>query len=211
MRARFTLPAVAIVTTLGVALVGCGSDTTTPSTSAAATSGGSTSSARPAAAFNTADVTFLEGMYPHHAQAVQMATMVRGRTTTPAVLDLAKEIAGAQQPEMDTMTGLLKSFGRPAPTAGSSAMGGMSGMDHGSGSSMAGMMSDKDMTSLGTLSGARFDRQWLTMMIAHHAGAIEQAGAELKSGSNPDSRALATSIVSAQQAEIATMKGLLAS
>lgn len=211
MRTRFALPAVAVVATLGVALAGCGSDTTTPPTSAAAASGGSTSTARSAAVFNAADVTFLEGMYPHHAQAVQMAKMVPGRTTTPAVLDLAKKIAGAQQPEMDTMTGLLKSFGRLAPTAGSSAMSGMSGMDHGGGSSMAGMMSDQDMTTLGTLSGARFDRQWLTMMIAHHSGAIEQAGTELKNGSNPDSRSLATSIVSAQQAEITTMKGLLAS
>lgn len=208
MRTRFALPAVAVVATLGVALAGCGSGTTTPPTSAAASSGGSTSTARSAAVFNPADVAFLEGMYPHHAQAVEMAKMVPGRTTTPAVLDLAKKIAGAQQPEMNTMTGLLKSFGRPAPAAGPGAMG---GMDHGGGSSMAGMMSDQDLTTLGTLSGAQFDRQWLTMMIAHHSGAIEQAGTELKNGSNPDSRSLATSIVSAQQAEITTMKGLLAS
>ncbi|MEO6881092.1 MAG: DUF305 domain-containing protein [Mycobacteriaceae bacterium] len=208
MRTRFALPAVAIVTTLGVALAGCGSDTTGPS--ASTSSGGSTSSTPSAAVFTTADVTFLEGMYPHHAQAVQMATMVPARTTTPALLDLAKKIAAAQKPEMDTMTGLLKSFGRPAPTADPGAMGGMSGMDHGGGSSMAGMMSAQDMTTLGALSGAGFDRQWLTMMIDHHSGAIEQAGAELKDGSNPEARALATSIVSDQQAEITTMKGLLA-
>src|SRR5674476_1293284 len=63
---------------------------------------------------NAADVTFLQQMYPHHAQAIAMAAMVNGRTTTPAVVQLATTIKGEQQPEMDHMTVLLRSLGQPA-------------------------------------------------------------------------------------------------
>jgi len=90
-------------------------------------------------------------------------------------------------------------------------MGGMdhSGMDMGDGSSM-GMLSDKELADLRAASGAAFDRMWLTMMIAHHQGAVSMADQEIAQGSNPDVKALAQSIMTGQTAEIATMKELLA-
>lgn len=51
---------------------------------------------------------------------------------------------------------------------------------------------------------------FLTMMIAHHRGAIAMAEQELEDGTNPDALALAQKIITAQRAEIATMKELLA-
>jgi uncharacterized protein (DUF305 family) len=47
-------------------------------------------------------------------------------------------------------------------------------------------------------------------MIAHHEGAIEMAEDVLAEGSDPEVLELAQQIITAQQAEIAEMNGLLA-
>ncbi|MBV6761444.1 DUF305 domain-containing protein [Rhodococcus opacus] len=218
-RAKFALSAAAVSGIL--VLAGCSdnsggghdmsqmsnntSDTTSSSSSAAA--------AVETVAFNTADVTFLQMMYPHHAQAVEMANMVGGRSTNPQVLDLAKNIAAAQGPEMEQMSALLEKWGKAVPST--DAGGGMSGMNHGGmsgmadGGGMTGMMTPEQMTDLAGKSGADFDTAWLNMMIEHHTGAIEMAQTELADGDNADAKQLATAIVGAQQAEITSMTALL--
>ncbi len=69
------------------------------------------------AQFNDADVMFAQMMYPHHAQAVEMAKMTHGRTDNPDILSLASAIAAAQQPEMDQLTSWLAELG-PARALG---------------------------------------------------------------------------------------------
>jgi uncharacterized protein (DUF305 family) len=154
-------------------------------------------STAPAANFNDADVMFLQMMYPHHAQAVDMAKLVPTRSQNQQVKDLASAIEGAQAPEMQQMTALLASFGKPAPSAT---------MDH----SMSGMMTPQQMTDLQGLSGPAFDKMWLQMMIDHHQGAITMSDDELKNGTNLDVKKMAQAIVTAQQGEIDKMKGMLA-
>ncbi|MEH6822202.1 MAG: DUF305 domain-containing protein, partial [Dietzia psychralcaliphila] len=169
----------------------------------------SSTRATASAQFNDADVMFAQMMYPHHAQAVEMADMANGRTDNPEVLSLASAIAAAQQPEMDQMTTWLTEWGQPMPDmdrGDMGDMGDMGGMDHSSGS---GMMTAQDMDALMAASGPEFDRQWLTMMIAHHTGAIEMANTEIADGSNPDALEMARTIVATQQQEIDTMQRLL--
>ncbi|SUE32643.1 lipoprotein [Mycolicibacterium gilvum] len=48
-------------------------------------------------------------------------------------------------------------------------------------------------------------------MIAHHEGAISVAQTEIEEGQSPPAVAMARSIVTTQQQEIDTMKGILAS
>jgi uncharacterized protein (DUF305 family) len=50
------------------------------------------------------------------------------------------------------------------------------------------------------------DRDFVTMMVPHHQGAIDMANAELKYGYNEQLRRMAQQIVAAQQKEIATMR-----
>jgi len=53
------------------------------------------------------------------------------------------------------------------------------------------------------------DRDFATMMIPHHQGAIDMARAELRHGSNERLRRLAQEIVVAQQQEITVMQTVL--
>lgn len=74
---------------------------------------------------------------------------------------------------------------------------------------MPGMMSPEQMSSLAALSGPDFDRMWLEMMINHHTGAIDMAETEQATGTNPEAKKLADSIITAQQSEIDRMKAML--
>lgn len=173
-------------------LTGCGGDDDTAGSDA----GTST-------AFNDADVAFAQGMIPHHQQAIEMAQLASDRAASDAVKALAAEIEGAQGPEIATMSGWLRSWGQEVPED-------MAGMDHGA-TPMPGMMSDADMRALEQATDVGFDRMFLQMMIQHHQGAIEMAGAEQANGQNADAVALAEQIDTAQTAEIETIQGLLES
>ncbi|SDN35066.1 Uncharacterized conserved protein, DUF305 family [Lentzea albidocapillata subsp. violacea] len=187
-----------------VALVaGCGGgndmagmqhDSTTASTPA---SGGQ------AADHNDHDVQFAQEMIAHHQQALDMAEMVPGKSTNPKVTDLAKRIEAAQDPEIKTMTAWLSKWGASPPASS------MPGMDHGSMGSGNGMMTAEEMAKLGQATGAEFDRMWTEMMIKHHEGAIAMAKTHIEKGSNAESKKLAQDIITAQQAEITEMQGLL--
>ena len=63
------------------------------------------------------------------------------------------------------------------------------------------MMKDMDVPLTGDT-----DRDFVAGMIPHHAGAVDMAEIELKSGKDPALLKLAKNIIAAQQKEIAFMK-----
>ncbi|MUM19133.1 DUF305 domain-containing protein [Mycobacterium sp. CBMA271] len=147
---------------------------------------------------NDADVTFAQQMIMHHQQAVEMSKLTEGRTANPVVLDLAKNIETAQQPEIDTFTEWLKNWGKPVMPEGHDPAG-----------HMPGMVDTPVLDGMKTLNGEAFDQLWLQSMIAHHQGAIAMANAELSGGQYPAAKQLAQQIIDNQQPEIDTMQGLL--
>ncbi|MEV0172676.1 DUF305 domain-containing protein [Streptomyces sp. NPDC050803] len=160
-----------------------------------------------AGAHNDQDVSFAQDMIPHHQQAVQMAKMAKNQASSAEVKDLASRIEKAQDPEIETMSGWLESWGEDVPS-------GMPGMDHSGGhgddsSGMPGMMDTEDMDKLMEASGAGFDTMFLTMMIDHHEGAVEMAGTEQDKGQYGPAKELAGDIITAQNAEIEEMNELL--
>ena len=54
------------------------------------------------------------------------------------------------------------------------------------------------------------DEAFMRGMLAHHRGAVEMAEIELEHGKDPEARALAESVIAAQQAEIEQMEEWLA-
>ncbi|MCB0927534.1 MAG: DUF305 domain-containing protein [Mycolicibacterium insubricum] len=200
-------------TALAVALSACGGSAQEPAAGHdghehdhSATS--VTSSTTAASPFNSADVNFVTMMIPHHAQAIELSGLVDGRSTNAELITLAGNVKNAQQPEIDTMKSMLRSWGYADDQADGNGHGGHGG--HGTG--MAGMVDDATMAKLKTLSGTDFDTRWLQSMIGHHEGAIEMARAEIGEtggGINPPAKQLAQSIITTQQAEIDQMKGML--
>ncbi|HBO54881.1 DUF305 domain-containing protein [Cumulibacter manganitolerans] len=150
---------------------------------------------------NAADVTFATGMIPHHQQAIEMADMALEQAQDPQVKELADQIKGAQQPEIDQLTEWLTAWDEPVP---SDSTGGHSGHD------MSGMMSEEDMQMLKQASGTEFDTMWLEMMIEHHKGAVEMAQTEQSDGEYPEAIEMAKQIISSQQEEIDQMEQILA-
>ncbi|MET9578821.1 DUF305 domain-containing protein [Streptomyces sp. DT199] len=160
----------------------------------------------PQGAHNPQDVAFAQGMIPHHRQALEMARLAADRASSGTVKDLAGRIEKAQDPEIRTMTGWLKSWGEKVPGG---AGGG--GMDHSASghSGMPGMMGGEDMAALEKLTGKAFDVQFLTLMVEHHEGAVEMARTEQDKGRHGPAKAMAGDIVTAQNAEIGEMNKLL--
>lgn len=152
-----------------------------------------------------ADIAFAQLMIPHHQQAIEMADLALERPTSPEVNTLAQQIKGAQDPEIALMRGWLEVWGAPLEMEGDDH----SGHDMG-GLTMSGMMTEEDMAALAAAEGAEFDRMWVTMMIAHHEGAVAMAEDVLATTANPEVTELAQAVIEGQTAEIATMRGLLA-
>ncbi|MFF3782185.1 DUF305 domain-containing protein [Streptomyces sp. NPDC001933] len=206
---RRTLAAAGTVAALALALTACGSSDGSKSDGSsmpgmAHGSAGASAPATPGAGFNDADVEFAQQMIPHHEQAIEMAKLADGRAADPEIKKLATAIEKAQDPEIDTMKGWLKSWGKPLP---SSSMGAMPGMDHGS--AMPGMMSGKDMSDLAAAKGKDFDKKFAQLMIGHHQGAVTMAEDEQKNGDNADAKKLAGAVVTAQTAEIEQMNKII--
>ncbi|MGW1783423.1 DUF305 domain-containing protein [Streptomyces sp. NPDC002143] len=205
---RAVLAAAAV--TAAFTLAACGNDDGSGSDSGSGSSSGSSSTA--AGGHNEQDVSFAQGMIPHHRQALEMAKLAAGRASSAEVEDLASRVEKAQDPEIKTMSGWLKSWGEDVPTTSDSTAASTSGMDH-SGSSgshgMPGMMDGSDMAELEKASGADFDSMFLTMMVEHHEGAVDMAEAEKDKGEYGPATSMAEDIVTAQTAEIAEMNKLL--
>ena len=192
---RLAIPAAAAVV-LALSACGSGDDASHGSMSGM---GGTPAATSPSVVATGAsgDVAFAQMMIPHHEQAVEMATLaLEHDTASEDVKALARQIEAAQDPEIQTMKQWLSQWGATTSAP----------MDHGS----DGMMTQEQMKSLMSASGAEFNRMWLTMMIAHHEGAVAMAQDVLATTDNADVKELATAIVEAQQKEIATMQGMLA-
>jgi uncharacterized protein (DUF305 family) len=191
---------------LSFGLAACGDDSD---------NGGTASAERTAAngaVYNDADVEFATEMIPHHAQAIQMVTLADTRTLDPEVKQLADSIREAQAPEVESMVDWLTAWGEEIPETSidhTNAGHDMSDMPSMESSDVPGMMGADDMLALANASDVEFQDMWLEMMMEHHRGAIEMAETEKVDGKYPDAISLATSIETAQAAEIAQIERLL--
>jgi uncharacterized protein (DUF305 family) len=122
--------------------------------------------------YTDADVDFMAGMIPHHAQAVIMAGWAPSHGARTDVAILCERIVVAQRDEIGMMQTWLRDRGQFVPDATSTRHRmKMNGVEHDM--LMPGMLTDEEMAALDRARGAEFDRLFLVGMIKHHQGAID--------------------------------------
>ena len=176
---------------------------------------------------DSAEAGFARDMITHHAQAVDMATLIRERSDDEELRQIALDIALTQQGQIGQMQGWLSTWGDPLGKRGyplanaGPAMAWMDAAEHsmpmattmaGAPASglMPGMAAPEQMNALRGLQGVEAEILFLQLMITHHVSGVEMAQAALARVERPEVRALAQSMVNAQTYEIAVMQGLLA-
>ena len=152
--------------------------------------------------YTASDAQFMRDMIPHHQQALEMSRLAPDRTNSPELLEIAGKIEAAQGDEIAFMEQWLNSRGESLEHIHA----------HGDQHTMKGMATDTQMAALTAASGAAFDRQFLSLMIAHHEGAIGMVEALLEqpgSAYNPTLFEFTTDVTNDQSREIELMHGLL--
>lgn len=172
------------------------------------------------------DVGFAQDMAVHHTQAVTMATIELGKSTDPAVRNLAFDIQTSQTNQVGQMNGFLAVWNQPLLGNGKYMewMAGPGGHDHGGAgdvsasgavapggvAQMPGMATTDELKKLRSLSGKELDVYFLQLMIRHHQGGYPMAKYANEHAETDAVRTLALSIIKTQGAEVTTMTDMLA-
>lgn len=134
---------------------------------------------------------FLEGMIPHHQEAVDTAKEVIARGgSTPEIKKLAEDIVIAQEKEIALMKGWYQSWYGKAYIVDPKAYEPM-------------------MRDLSKLSGASLDKVFLEDMIMHHMGAVMMAQSVQPYIEHKEITDLSKAIVETQTEEIQLMRKML--
>ena len=156
-----------------------------------------------------ADLRFMRGMIPHHAQALEMVALLRDRTSNPLLHRLALRIEISQKDEIAMMERWLRERGEEAKDgmtrhAHDGTMGGL----------MPGMLTAEQMARLAEARDSEFDRLFLDYMIRHHEGAlvmVEELFASPGAGQGSAIYHFASDVEADQEMEIRRMRALLES
>ena len=155
-------------------------------------------------AHTDADVHFMQGMIPHHGQALEMTGLVTDRSRRGDIALLAERIEVSQEGEIELMQDWLAARGEDVPAEST---------DHAPhGELMPGMLTEEQFARLAAATGAEFDRLFLELMIQHHEGALVMVG-ELHAGGGgvePESFSFSAHVEADQEIEIRRMRELLA-
>jgi uncharacterized protein (DUF305 family) len=162
--------------------------------------------------YSQADVDFMAGMIPHHAQAVIMAGWATSHGARPDVRVLCERIAVGQRDEIEFMRNWLRDRGQIVPAANATHHKmKMNGVEHDL--LMPGMLSPEEMAALDKARGSEWDRLFLIGMIKHHEGAITMVDdlfASYGALQDDDVYKFASDIYADQSTEIERMQKMLA-
>lgn len=172
----------------------------------------------------SAEAGYARDMQTHHAQAVELAMIVRDETDDPDIRLLAYDIATSQSQQAGQMFGWLAEWNlpqaepepsmtwmtRPPITGGTGHAHGAGDSAHTVGDPMPGLATPEQIAELKTLTGVPAEKKFLELMIAHHKGGVLMSEALLDRSEERVVVSLATGIVKAQTSEIGYMEDLLA-
>ncbi len=162
-----------------------------------------------APAATTDDITFMQGMILHHAQAIAMVDLLKTHTRRNDMQLFAKKVEVSQTDEMKMMRTWLIDRHQPAPTGGHDQLMMINGQAM---APMPGMLTAQQMVALSAASGPAFDTLFLAGMIQHHEGALKMVDDLFNSpGTAHDSVVFdfATHVDSDQRMDISRMRRML--
>ena len=163
--------------------------------------------------YSNADINFLTGMIPHHAQAVIMSNWAPTHGARRDLAILCERILVGQTDEIVWMQDWLRDRDQPVPDGKSTRMRmKMNGMEHDM--LMPGMLSDEEMAELDKARGAEFERLFLLGMMKHHQGAVDMVNDLFKAyGAAQDDTLykFASDVFADQSVEIEVMRKMLES
>jgi uncharacterized protein (DUF305 family) len=166
------------------------------------------------------DAGFARDMGIHHAQAVEMAFLVRDASDAPDIRTLADDIIVTQSAQRGIFMGWLQEWGldqgstRPvmawmAGHGGHGAVPAAASPGTAGPASMPGMASTADLTRLKAARGPAAEILFLQLMIRHHEGGVQMAKAVLNLSDREDVRTMAQHIADSQTSEIGLMSDML--
>lgn len=175
------------------------------------------------------DAGFARDMQAHHAQAVEMALLIRDKSANEEIRSIAYDIITTQQQQSGQMFAWLVDWGLPqagsaprmawmgtgehggsSPPMSQKTAGPMEGMNQnpGAGGAMEGMATPEQLQQLREATGVEADRLFTELMIRHHQGGVAMASAAAGLAETAKVRDFATGIVEAQTAEIKALQEL---
>ena len=178
-------------------------------------------STRARVGYTTADVSFMQGMMGHHAQALVMTALVPSHSRRDDIRLVAQRIELSQRDEIAMMTRWLELRHESAPPMGGQhdhaamagmSMGASSDAPEARGMLMPGMLTAAELEQLAAATGPAFDQLFLTYMIRHHEGAIVMVTrlfATNGAAQDPEIYRFAADVDVDQRSEIARMRTLM--
>lgn len=169
----------------------------------------------------SAEAGFARDMQVHHLQGVEMAMIIRDQTDDAPTRLLGYDIATTQGQQAGQLYGWLVEWGLrqagPEPEMTWMTRPGRSDEAHGHtdgahtpGEPMPGLATDAQIAELQAAEGVEAERIFLTLMIAHHQGAVDMALAVEDRASNTSILSFAQAVIASQRSEITLMESMLA-
>ncbi|MFI0480845.1 DUF305 domain-containing protein [Actinomadura sp. 9N215] len=162
-------------------------------------SGGPAPASRGGHGFNADDVMFLQMMLPHQEQGVKLVRLAKRHSARPEVKTLAAAIETTQIAEARQMQERLRGWRRPlrAESHEHAAHGGMP------------ETTDAELAALERTPPARFEREFLNLLIGHQDDAVQMARLETGRGEDAWTRRLAERVDRSRSAQIEQMLAIL--
>jgi len=158
---------------------------------------------------NSPEAGFARDMSVHHAQAVQMSMIAAQNATVPEVRGLAQSIALTQQAQIGMMSVWLQDW-HLDPTGSAPRMAWMpDGSSELVNGLMPGMATQDQINQLINARGQQVDILYCQLMLRHHLGGIHMVEGLLQESHNKTVRALAETMLTGQQGEVADLQRYL--
>ena len=142
-----------------------------------------------------ADYDFASMMIPHHQGAIVMAEEVVKNGKSPALIDFAKDVIGAQQKEIKMLNDFLKTASEKPTKDAAEFKKALT-------ASMLPMMKAMENIKLTN----DIDRDFVMLMVPHHQSAVDMAKAYLPYSNNANIQLIAAQILKSQEEEIKWLK-----